>query len=80
MSMVRAYVRDGRIAVVVLHDLTFAARWADRIVVMKNGALNVAGPPESAITPDTLAAVYGVRARVGRCERGFLQVIVDDRA
>jgi iron complex transport system ATP-binding protein len=29
MSMVREYVRQGRMAVVVLHDLTFAARWAD---------------------------------------------------
>jgi hypothetical protein len=27
MSVVRDYVAKGRIAVVVLHDLTFAARW-----------------------------------------------------
>jgi ABC-type glutathione transport system ATPase component len=26
---------------VVLHDLTFAARWADKIITMKNGALHV---------------------------------------
>lgn len=80
MSMVRAYVRNGRIAVVVLHDLTFAARWADRIIVMKDGALNAAGPPDAAITADMLASVYGVKARVQRCERGFLQVMVDDRS
>ena len=80
MSMVRSYVEDGRIAVVVLHDLTFAARWADRIVVMKNGALHVAGSPQDAITADMLASVYGVEARVQRCERGFLQVMVDDRS
>jgi iron complex transport system ATP-binding protein len=80
MSMVRAYVREGRIAVVVLHDLTFAARWADRIIVMKDGALNAAGPPDAAITADMLASVYGVKARVQRCERGFLQVMVDDRS
>jgi iron complex transport system ATP-binding protein len=80
MSMVRAYVGDGRIAVVVLHDLSFAARWADRIIVMQNGALSIAGPPETAITPDMLASVYGVDARVQRCERGFLQVMVDDRS
>ena len=47
---------------------------------MKNGALNIAGPPETAITPDMLASVYGVAARVQRCERGFLQVMVNDRS
>ena len=32
---------EGRTAMIVLHDLTFAARWADKIIVMKNGALHV---------------------------------------
>jgi ABC-type cobalamin/Fe3+-siderophores transport system ATPase subunit len=80
MSMVRAYVGEGRIAMVVLHDLTFAARWADRIIVMKNGAFHAAGSPDAAITPEMLASVYGVEARVQRCDRGFLQVIVDNRS
>lgn len=80
MSMVRSYVRKDRIAVVVLHDLTFAARWADKIIVMRNGALDRVGSPEAAITPQMLACVYGVDARVHRCDRGFLQVIVDDRS
>jgi ABC-type hemin transport system ATPase subunit len=30
-------VQEGRIAIIVLHDLTFAARWADNIVVMADG-------------------------------------------
>jgi ABC-type glutathione transport system ATPase component len=32
---------------VVLHDLTFAARWADKVMVMKNGALHAAGSPDA---------------------------------
>jgi iron complex transport system ATP-binding protein len=71
---------EGRIAMVVLHDLTFAARWADKIIVMKNGALHTAGSPDAAITPEMLASIYGVEARIQRCDRGFLQVIVDDRS
>jgi iron complex transport system ATP-binding protein len=55
---------EGRIAMVVLHDLTFAARWADKIIVMKNGALRAAGSPDAAITPEMLASIYGVEARV----------------
>lgn len=77
MSVVRDYVAKGRIAVVVLHDLTFAARWADNIIVMGNGGLKNAGPPAIAITPEMLASVYGVDCRIERCGRGFLQVVVD---
>jgi iron complex transport system ATP-binding protein len=77
MSMVRHYVRQGRIAVVVLHDLSFAARWADNIVVMEKGNLVCAGSPEVALTPQMLASVYGVECKVARGDRGYLQVVVD---
>jgi iron complex transport system ATP-binding protein len=79
MSLVREYVCDGRIAIVVLHDLTFAARWADNIVVMANGRPECVGAPSDAITPHMLASVYGVAARVERCALGFPQVNVDGR-
>jgi iron complex transport system ATP-binding protein len=78
MNMVRKYASEGRIAIVVLHDLSFAARWADNIVVMVDGALEIAGLPETAVTADMLFSVYGVRARVERCSRGFLYVSVDE--
>lgn len=77
MNMVRDYVRHGRMAVVVLHDLTFAARWADNVIVMQNGALKSFGPPAAAITPEMLASVYGVDCTVERSGHGFLQVVVD---
>jgi iron complex transport system ATP-binding protein len=79
MELVREYACEGRIAVVVLHDLTFAARWADNIVVMANGRLECVGTPRDTITPRMLASVYGVIARVERCARGFPQVSVDGR-
>lgn len=80
MNLVREYVREGRIAIVVLHDLTFAARWAENIVVMASGQLECVGVPSNAITPPMLASIYGVTARVERCSQGFLQVMVDRRA
>ena len=33
--------------------------------------------PEDVVTPDMLAQVYGVTARVERCSRGRLMVLVD---
>lgn len=79
MRLVRELTRERDIlAVVVLHDLQAAARWSDGVVMLSRGAVAAAGEPADAITPATLASVYGVRARVERCSRGTLQIIVDD--
>jgi iron complex transport system ATP-binding protein len=56
----------GRTIVVVLHDINYAAAWADRIVALKDGALVVEGEPEAVIRPDVLAAIYGVPIEVTR--------------
>jgi iron complex transport system ATP-binding protein len=77
MQLAQALSREGRIVVAVVHDLALAARWAAQVVVMDRGRLAAAGPAEAAITPAILAAVYGVHARVERCSRGTLQVLVD---
>ncbi len=68
---------EGRIALVVTHDLRLAARWADTVVVMDRGRIHSAGSPEIALTAGMLSDVYGVAGRVERCSRGTLQVIVD---
>ncbi len=77
LQLVRSLARDGRIVVLVLHDLNLAARWADHVIVLHQGTLFTAGPPEEAITPRVLSRVYGVSARVERCSGHFLQVMVD---
>ncbi len=77
MSIVRDLASEGRIVIVVMHDLSLAARWADRILLLHRGKLVTDGKPEDAITPATLAAAYGVHARVERCSKGFLHVVAD---
>lgn len=77
MGLVRQLAADGRIVVAVLHDLNLAAAWADHVVVLNRGALDCAGPPASAITPDVLARVYGVHAHVDQDARGRARVTVD---
>lgn len=77
MTIVRELAREGRIVVVVLHDLTLAASWADHLVVLDRGKVAAEGPPESALTPSILSNVYGVEARVERCSRGRLHIMVD---
>jgi iron complex transport system ATP-binding protein len=79
MQLVRAAARErGMIVILVLHDLALAARWSDHVVVLANGAVVATGTPHEAITPDVLARVYHVQARVERCSQGTLQILVDD--
>lgn len=77
MSMVHRLSRGGRTVVVVLHDLSLAARWADQVVVIQQGRVHGAGPAEHMLTPQMLAEVYRVRARVERCSQGRIQIAVD---
>ncbi len=78
MKLIRSLAAEGRIVIVVLHDLSLAARWADDVIVMSEGRIAASGPPEQALTAATLSDVYGVQARVERCSRGMLQIMVDD--
>lgn len=80
MTIVRELAREGRVVVVVLHDLTLAASWADHLVVLNRGTVAAEGPPESALSPSILSNVYGVNARVERCSRGRLHIMVDGPA
>ena len=64
MDIVRDYVDGGCGALVVLHDISLAARYATRIVWMKDSRIVADGSPEETLTPERLADIYGVRATV----------------
>jgi len=78
MKLVREITKErGMIVVAVLHDLALACRWCDRIVILRDGHVEADGAPAKALTPEILARVYHVEARVERCSHGFMQVHVD---
>jgi iron complex transport system ATP-binding protein len=54
----------GTTVVLVLHDVEQAARYADEMIVLSDGAVHDHGPPESVLTPALLASVFGVEATV----------------
>jgi iron complex transport system ATP-binding protein len=60
----RLHTERGRTVVVVLHDLNLAARYAERLIAMKDGVLVASGPPHEVLTEDLLAAVFDLEARV----------------
>jgi len=66
----------GHGVVVTLHDLSMAARMADRILVLADGRLIADGPPEQALAPAVLAQAYGIEARFMDGEAGPLVEIL----
>jgi iron complex transport system ATP-binding protein len=55
---------DGRTIVMVLHDLNLAARYADHIVAMKDGAILASGPPNDVLTPGLVKTAFGIDAHI----------------
>jgi iron complex transport system ATP-binding protein len=61
MGVLRDLAGAGVCVGVVLHDLTMAARYADRAVVLgEGGVVRAAGPAGEVLRPEVLGGVYGV--------------------
>jgi iron complex transport system ATP-binding protein len=52
--------RDGTSVVAVLHDLSLAAHFFPRLVVLDGGRVVADGPPTAALTHDLVRGVFGV--------------------
>ncbi len=52
-------------AVIAIHDLALAARFCDRLLMLRAGAVLAAGTPQQVLTPDNVEALFGVSARIG---------------
>ena len=64
MDLIRTFVEKGGGALVVLHDVALAARYADRIIWMKDGRIVADGTPEETLTQKRLEDIYRIRAQV----------------
>jgi iron complex transport system ATP-binding protein len=71
MAALRQLAGQGRSVLASLHDLSLAARWCDRLVLMKDGGISADGPPDAVMTQDVLRDVYGISAQIGHDERGL---------
>lgn len=60
----RLAVDEGRLVVATLHDLTLALRHATHVMALREGRLIAFGPTANTLTPDLIAEVFDVRARI----------------
>jgi iron complex transport system ATP-binding protein len=62
MSLARAAADKGAGVIIVVHDLSLAASFADKLYVLKNGKLVISGKANEVLTSDILREVYNVDA------------------
>lgn len=65
MTVLRNSALAGRTVLVTVHDLSLAARFCDRLVLLAQGAVMADGTPAAVLTPAHLEACFGVRGRLG---------------
>ena len=72
VQLIQNYTRQNRIATVMtLHDLNIAARFADQLVVLKEGRVYCIGTPQEVLTKQVMREVYGVDAEFFQDSRGI---------
>ncbi|MGX1690851.1 ABC transporter ATP-binding protein [Brevundimonas naejangsanensis] len=62
LELLRARANAGRGVLVSLHDLSLAARFADRVVVLDQGRTAAEGAPTVALSPRILKTVFNLDA------------------
>ena len=63
-----ATARQGMSVVVVLHDLSMAARFCDHLILLHQGKIYRQGPPGLVLTRKTLRNVYDIDAHIGEVQ------------
>lgn len=64
MRAVRMRAAADCAVLVVVHDLSLAAAYADRVAIIANGTLVAAGPPHEVLTAARVSSVYGLPVNV----------------
>jgi len=65
LDRVAAHCREkGTIAIAAMHDLSLAARCADRVICLSAGDVVADGPPADTLTGSLIKDMYGVEAGV----------------
>lgn len=65
LDQLRAAAAAGTGVIVILHDLTHAARVGDEALLLQHGSVVAAGTAADVLTPALLGPVYGVRLFAG---------------
>ncbi|HJJ38828.1 MAG TPA: ABC transporter ATP-binding protein [Methanocorpusculum sp.] len=72
MSVMQNVVHTSKAGMIVaLHDLNLALKYADSVVLLKDGTIYAEGSPLDILTPEAVSDVYGVSSELVECRNGM---------
>ncbi|MNM56014.1 Hemin import ATP-binding protein HmuV [compost metagenome] len=76
LHAVREFAGRGAAVLVILHDLNLAARYCDRLLLLRDGSSHLFGTPDEVLLPEPLREVFGLDVLVQRHpERGHPLIV-----
>ena len=76
-ALARSLADRGHTVAMATHDLSLAARYATRVVLLSEGRVVAAGVPDEVITPRVCRDVFGVEAEVATTASGRCALVFD---
>lgn len=73
MELLRDHAKNNKAAVIVLHDLSMAAKYCDRVFLMSHGKVFASGTPTEVLTEKNIEQVYGVSTKI-HCENNSISI------
>jgi iron complex transport system ATP-binding protein len=61
MDLLQGLAKGGQAVLIALHDLDLAGRYADRLIMMKDGRIAADGEPRALLAGDAVGEVFGIR-------------------
>jgi len=80
LTLARELAHGGAAVVVVVHDLSLAAAYADRVAVMDRGQIVSVGPPTDVLTAELISRVYATPVRILADPATGSPIIVPERS
>jgi len=68
MELARRLANRGYCVICILHDINFASRFADRILMLKNGEKVAVGPPNEVINKENIYTTFRINITLMPCE------------
>ncbi|MCP4073290.1 MAG: ABC transporter ATP-binding protein [Hyphomicrobiales bacterium] len=66
--------KNGTIAIAAMHDLSLAAKCADRLICMSQGKIVADGAPDKVLSAPLIRKLYGVEADIVAGHKGVLHI------
>jgi len=73
MNLLGQLTKKGAGVLLVMHDINLAARYADRLLLLKEGEVVATGSPEEVLTTDRIKAAFGVTPEIVQLQDGSRQ-------